>query len=353
MKLKSLTLACVAAGTLAGPLAANAFTAQEVFLNVLTNVDAILGGDADTFTNVFTELAVNPNAQSNYVEGVVPGPLNVADGILTHGEILAFSDVGTALVSNMVPVQPGANELFPLGWGLRIEYNVGGFAQVNLDADGPGGNAPLAALDVNNPAALISGGSGKTWAAQYGLSEGAPIGLLPQFTSGVIKVFLNDPSNFISDALGGTNGQQLLQLNLQTPVEGVQFGNLTLSGVLDYSWYTPGTNQLVEEMFNFVSSGKTFYEAADNTVVDWRFDTNVDPNLVPFNDGGTGNIKPGLPGGAGPFTGTCQQGTLCRVTNLNSTVAFQVPEPMGVALMGAGLLSLGVASRRKAKRSAA
>lgn len=353
MKLKSLTLACVAAGTLAGPLAANAFTAQEVFLNVLTNVDGIFGGDADTFTNVFTELAVNPNAQSNYVEGVVPGPLNVADGILTHGEILAFSDVGTALVSNMVPVLPGENELFPLGWGLRIEYNVGGFAQVNLDADGPGGNAPLAALNVNNPAALISGGSGKTWAAQYGLSEGAPIGLLPQFTSGVIKVFLNDPSNRISDALGGTNGQQLLQLNLQTPVDGVQFGNLTLNGVLDYSWYTPGTNQLVEEMFNFVSSGKTFYEAADNTVVDWRFDTNVDPNLVPFNDGGTGNIKPGLPGGAGPFTGTCQQGTLCRVTNLNSTVAFQVPEPMGVALMGAGLLSLGVASRRKAKRSAA
>lgn len=362
MKLKNLTLACAMAAASAGPIAANAFTAQDIYLNVLSNVDgAFFGGDADTRTNIFTELAVNPNAQSVYNEGIVPGALNVADGILNHGELLTFFDKGEAEVTGAVPSLSGPNEGLIGAWSLRVKYSVSGVAQVNLDADGVGGSGPLPGLNVNNPGLLASNTNGVTWAAQYavfGVTEGTPIGLLPQFMSGVVEVFLVDNFGAIPDVDGGINGQKLLELDLTTPVDGVQFGNLVLSGVLDYSWYTPGTNALVESMFTFLSGDQTFYSAASDTTVDWRFDTSVDPNLVPFNNAGTGNIKPGLPGGAAAiaaFTGACVNpdlpGTpLCRVTNLNSTVAFQVPEPAGLALIGAALLSMGVAGRRKAKR---
>jgi PEP-CTERM motif len=323
-------------------------SASADFVVIDTGVDMIPGvpnppNDADNLTEPFAALGLFPDATSIYTGD--------DDGILTPGEVLNFTDTGVVDISALVPLggDVPAMEGYGLSWNMTATYSVGGTAMFV-------GAAPI-------DTTLLAEG------ALFDPGEG----FIPTFTSGVVDIVFNDTFGLFGLA-GGTT--QVLQLDLVPPVTGVAPGNILLSGILDYSWYAPagapvvGTaDWLVQNLFSF-ENGPSFYDLAGvgGIDIDWRADFNADPNLIPYNIGGLGNVAgTGLTAPAcqegqptptpvpteGGIAVTAEGGELCRRTNLNMTIEFaQVPVPGTLALMGLGLVGFGVGLMRR-RRSVA
>ncbi len=312
MKAKSCALAAAMAACFA---ASSTVTAEPIYINTGTD----LNGDGNSLTAVFQNLGLFPDANSIYNE-LGAGK----DGILKNGEILSFADAGSVLLSALKPLNPVTGDVEGFnspgnGWTLQVDYQVSGFAQVVVGAD----------IDT----ATVAQG------ATFGANEG----LLPQFVNGTIKVYLVNPSNSLG---AGANGQQLLQLNLQGG--SATLADVTLFGALDYSWYGGG-KPLVENFFNFADNGTSFYQnatAVPPVVVTWNNDFNVNPNLIPYNHSNNPNWSTN-DFSSQPFAGSCGRDQLCRATNLNMTVRFDAPEPATLALLGLGLLGVGVSRRNR------
>jgi hypothetical protein len=113
--------------------------------------------------------------------------------------------------------------------------------------------------------------------------------------------------------------------------------NVNLSGIVDYSWLATAT-----DTGNTSADAKTFFEHTtasngftnfydiwlDSTTanVTWDFDFTVtQPNKL--------------------YTGN--SASAVRVTDLNGQIAFSVPEPSTIAILGLGLLGFAGASRRR------
>ena len=156
---------------------------------------------------------------------------------------------------------------------------------------------------------------------------------------------------FFTEDPTATARTQIARLNVlgTQPVVGNQF-KYTIFGNVSFDWTEDGvddtTTAFQRNFFVDADSNKTFYElwldniaAPLNLAVQWELDTNINADGTAPADNLGGVQAVGYGDG---------QTSYMRQTTLDGSIVFSVPEPMSLALIGAGLLGIGVTRRFKA-----
>ena len=290
----------LSAAVLLAALGTSAY-ADPILINYGANGDF----DADTTTDVFTQLAFSQlKATSIYKDvnnnGVLDGPDSVYDTNIQSKLSAVFANGSYTSLSGV-----------PNSVALNNSINTGNASISAL--------APLVFFDSRE-------GFGSTWnlTLQYELF-GTYAGLLggTPFTSGYLDIYYNTDNN-------PGNQQKLLTLDVTGSLLGP--GNLDIFGQISYVGAGPNGNL---DFFNFAPlPGISFASLlGQNTNINWNLDTNVDPpipdpaQLAVVNSGGSRYFV--------------------RQTQLDGSIDFTVPEPESIALLGIGLLGFAMQSRKK------
>lgn len=266
--------------------------------------------DTDSVTADFEALGFTGTLATSIYQGLTPGSQVFDTNIASVMDSFGF-------MTGDLPTLDGGN---PLSAGGHDPFSYASVGEKNIDALNPlvggfGGGDDVEGFNLN-------------WNLTFDYYlEGTVTATGVDYTSGYFDLFHND--------LGGSTQVARLEVTGSS----LFLGDLVVQGNVTYDFDGDGIDDaspLAQGFFVDSTTGDRFYDrwlAGTGADVSFRLDTNVNPpiptadQLVPLaNDDGV---------------------WLFRQTTLAGEVSFQVPAPGVLALMGFGLLSLGLSSRRR------
>lgn len=303
MKLKTTAL-------LVGSVFAATANASSFFITA----DQDYNGDGDASTGAITELGYTGTLSTSFYSDPLlsVGSTVIDTNIKSEMDALGYVDGAATAVDGTTP--------------LTFKYPTLS-SELNID-----GLNPLSAFDdVENFNTIGSG-----WALTYQFKlEGTVTATGVEYTDGFIDVFYNMIPPFDAD-LDDAFQTQVGRINVIG--SDLSAANLFVYGEYSFDFDGNGTDDaagdaFVQNFFTDIDTGLTYYDAwsaANPAPVNFVLDTNVNPP-IPTAD-------------QLAFTSL---GGVMRQATQDGSVTMTVPEPGSLILIGAGLLGLGMSSRKR------